>query len=266
MRNQCTQCGSHNTRRSHTLKEERSLSKILLRPIHCRDCQARTWVPYKKAYVVASITFFASIALAYLIWAVVIMPTQTIERTSNNVDYLGQNQIKPRATGNPELDLSSDNTVNQKFTNQTPGGEPRNPNQQQEKPYFTIQLYQEKAREGDAEAQYQLGLLFMNGKGTIQDFEEAARWFKLAANQNHALSQYQLGLIHKTGYGLPANLEKSYMWFNISAAAGIQEAIIARDKIMLSLTPKQLKKAQEASRKWFLNTNKNLITTNKDNK
>ncbi|MCH9665143.1 MAG: sel1 repeat family protein, partial [Gammaproteobacteria bacterium] len=65
--------------------------------------------------------------------------------------------------------------------------------------------------------------------------------------------------IHKTGYGLPANLEKSYMWFNISAAAGIQEAIIARDKIMLSLTPKQLKKAQEASRKWFLNTNKDLI-------
>lgn len=263
MRNQCSQCGSRNTRRSHTRKEERSLSKILLRPIHCKDCQARTWVPYKKAYIVATITFFASIGLAYFTWGM-LMPGHSIERSNNDTNPLAQTQ--PRTTGDPALDLSSKNTPNSVSISPAPGVQPSAPNTQQEKPYFTIQLYQEKASKGDAEAQYQLGLLFMNGKGTIQNFEEAAKWFKLAANQNHALAQYQLGLIHQTGYGLPANLEKSYMWFNISAAAGVQEAIVARNKIMLSLTPKQLKKAQDASRKWFLNANKDLVTADTKNK
>lgn len=260
MRNKCTQCGSRNTRRSHARKEEQSFSKILLRPIHCKDCQARTWVPYKKAYIIASFTFIVGLALAYLSWTSIIMPTQDIVRTTNNEGH--QAPTTPRTLGNPELDLTAKNSANPVIARQTNENKSRKSTQKQEnKTYFTIQLYQEKAHTGDAEAQYQLGLLFMNGQGTIQDFEEAAKWFNLAANQNHPQAQYQLGLIHKTGYGLPVNLEKSYMWFNISAAAGIREAIVARDKIMLTLTPEQLKAAQESSRKWLLKTNKNIVAS-----
>lgn len=113
---------------------------------------------------------------------------------------------------------------------------------------FRTQLYYERAQNGDTEAQYQLGLAYLNGNDTIQDFEESAKWFELAAESNHALAQYQLGLIYKTRLGTDADLKKSYMWLNLSAAAGIDQAALARNKVMLSLSPEQLIQAQRASR------------------
>ena len=68
--------------------------------------------------------------------------------------------------------------------------------------HFTVQLYQESAENGEADAQYKLGLLYLTGNGALQDFAEAAKWLKQAAEQGYALAQYELGLIYRTGYGL----------------------------------------------------------------
>lgn len=52
--------------------------------------------------------------------------------------------------------------------------------------------YFQAASAGHAEAQYHLGLLFLAGKGVIQDHGEAARWFRKAAAQGHSESQRAL--------------------------------------------------------------------------
>lgn len=54
-----------------------------------------------------------------------------------------------------------------------------------------------KAQEGDAEAQYQLGLLYFNGQGIIHSWTEAIKWFSLSADQGNANALYQLGLLYK---------------------------------------------------------------------
>jgi uncharacterized protein len=117
--------------------------------------------------------------------------------------------------------------------------------------HFTVQLYQESAENGEADAQYKLGLLYLTGNGALQDFAEAAKWLRRAAEQGYALAQYELGLIYRTGYGLAIDHVQSYVWLNLAAAAGIQEAASARDEVMRSLSNKQLAQAQKTAREWL---------------
>jgi uncharacterized protein len=46
--------------------------------------------------------------------------------------------------------------------------------------------YFEAARQGHAEAQYSLGILFLTGKGVVQNPQEADKWIRRAAEQGHA--------------------------------------------------------------------------------
>ncbi|MEO8767982.1 MAG: tetratricopeptide repeat protein [Nitrosospira sp.] len=117
--------------------------------------------------------------------------------------------------------------------------------------HFAVQLYQESAENGDSDAQYKLGLLYLTGNGALQDFAEAAKWLKLSAEQGYALAQYELGLIYRTGYGLATDQVQSYMWLNLAAAAGVKQAVLARDEVMKSLNTKQLAQAQKNSRDWL---------------
>ena len=57
---------------------------------------------------------------------------------------------------------------------------------------------------GDADAQYNLGVMYEDGLGVSQDHKAAIKWFSLAANQGHAGAQYQLGMIYELGKGVPS--------------------------------------------------------------
>ena len=46
------------------------------------------------------------------------------------------------------------------------------------------------AEQGDVEAQYSLGIDYDIGSGVQQDEAEAARWYRLAADQGHVGAQF----------------------------------------------------------------------------
>ena len=50
----------------------------------------------------------------------------------------------------------------------------------------------EKAISGDAESQYQLALCYRNGEGVEQSNEEAAKWYRKAADQGNSDAQEAL--------------------------------------------------------------------------
>ena len=52
------------------------------------------------------------------------------------------------------------------------------------------------AEQGDARAQFNLGLMYDNGEGVPQDYKSALKWYTLAAEQGHADALYNLGLWH----------------------------------------------------------------------
>ena len=60
------------------------------------------------------------------------------------------------------------------------------------------------ANQGDARAQYMLGLMHAHGLGISVDNTEAMKWYRRAAEQGHAKSQYNLGVMHQRGTDLPS--------------------------------------------------------------
>jgi soluble lytic murein transglycosylase-like protein len=60
---------------------------------------------------------------------------------------------------------------------------------------LAVQLYCEAARRGDAEAQFNLGWLYANGRGVARDDAVASYFFRLAAQQGHEYAARMLRFV-----------------------------------------------------------------------
>jgi hypothetical protein len=76
------------------------------------------------------------------------------------------------------------------------------------------------AEQGDAKAQFSLGLMYYNGYGVPEDDAEAVQWFRLAAKQGLAEAQYKLGLMYYNGWGVPQDYAKAVRWYRLAAEQG----------------------------------------------
>ena len=56
--------------------------------------------------------------------------------------------------------------------------------------------------EKNAQAQYNLGVMYDEGRGVRQDDAEAVRWYRQAAEQGYAAAQYNLGAMYANGRGV----------------------------------------------------------------
>jgi len=77
------------------------------------------------------------------------------------------------------------------------------------------------AEQGDAEAQYNLGVMYRDGDGVPQDDKEAVRWFRLAAEQGLANGQFNLGYMYGTGHGVPQDDKEAVRWCRLAAEQGL---------------------------------------------
>ena len=68
------------------------------------------------------------------------------------------------------------------------------------------------AEQGDADAQYSLGVLYANSKGVLKDYKEAVKWYRKAAEQGDAGAQFNLGLKYAIGEGVLKDLSKAKYW------------------------------------------------------
>ena len=80
------------------------------------------------------------------------------------------------------------------------------------------------AQQGDAEAQYFLGIAYYQGKGVLRDYQEAVKWFRKAAEQGYALAQAFLGAMYVKGEGVPQDYQEAAKWFQLAAGQGDAEA------------------------------------------
>ena len=82
----------------------------------------------------------------------------------------------------------------------------------------------ERAKEEDAEAQYLLGMHYIQGLGVPQNFKEAAKWFRKAAKLGNADAMYCLGMCYGRGEGLKENFVEAERWLKKAAMQGHQQA------------------------------------------
>jgi len=115
--------------------------------------------------------------------------------------------------------------------------------------------YRLSAEQGTAEAQFNLGLIYANGRGVPQDHKEAVKWYRLSTKQGTAEAQYNLGLMYAKGRGVPQDYVLTHMWFNIAGSNGMKDAIKNRAIVEKRMTQQQIEKAQEMARNWKPTTN-----------
>ncbi len=69
-----------------------------------------------------------------------------------------------------------------------------------------ITEWRRAAEQGDAPAQYKLGVIYAHGHGVIQDYAEALKWYRLAAEQGNNFAQYNLAGAYYKGEGVVRSL------------------------------------------------------------
>ncbi len=88
-----------------------------------------------------------------------------------------------------------------------------------------VAALQPLAETGDADAQYNLGILYDTGQGVPQDYREAARWYGMAGDQDHASALYNLGLLHFEGKGVERDEVKAIGLYRRAARHGDADAL-----------------------------------------
>ena len=112
------------------------------------------------------------------------------------------------------------------------------------------QWYEKAAVQGHVDAQVNLGMLLDYGRGGPQDFKMAVRWYLRSANQGNELAQRKLGLLYERGDGVQQDFVQAYMWYKLGAASGVKAGIVLRDALAIRMTSDQLLEAQKLAREW----------------
>ena len=96
--------------------------------------------------------------------------------------------------------------------------------------------YIETAEQGDAEAQYNLGMRYQNGDGFVKDAVKAVEWFRRAAEQENPMAQNALSVCYIRGEGVDKDIIKAFDWFRKAVSHGkvlnteVQETIKSFNK------------------------------------
>ena len=79
-----------------------------------------------------------------------------------------------------------------------------------------LQEFRPLAMQGDAWAQYNLGVMYDNGQGVAKDAVEAVRWWRKAADQGYVKAQYNLGWAYDNGEGVVKNAAEAVRWYRMA--------------------------------------------------
>ena len=82
------------------------------------------------------------------------------------------------------------------------------------------------------------------------DYAEAARLYRLAADQGNAFAQSNLGFRYFIGRGVPENYVEAYKWLAVAAAKGNADAKNNRDIVRAGMTAAQLAEGQRLAAEW----------------
>jgi hypothetical protein len=90
------------------------------------------------------------------------------------------------------------------------------------------------------------------GQGIPQNYAEAEKWYRHAAEQGFAPAQCNLGMMYLNGQGVPQDLVLAHVWFNLAVTGGYADAQKWRDVVAAKMTPAQLAEAQRLATEMYI--------------
>ena len=76
-----------------------------------------------------------------------------------------------------------------------------------------------------------MGWCYEKGQGVPQDYAEAVKWYRKAAEQGYADAQYNLGSCYYNGKGVPQNYAEAVKWYCKAVGQGHADAIELLEKL-----------------------------------
>jgi hypothetical protein len=107
------------------------------------------------------------------------------------------------------------------------------------------------ASQGDADAQWQMGVRFHNGEGVPHDDAQAIQWFRRAAEQGHVTAQATLGAYYWAGRGVPQDLSQAYFWSALALAQGDENSKSRLEGLASQMTRTQVSAARQKAEAWI---------------
>lgn len=81
--------------------------------------------------------------------------------------------------------------------------------------------YLSAASNGHGESQFIVGLMYASGTETLkQDHKESNKWFRKAAGHHNKDAEYSLGIVYEEGLGVKKDEKQSYNWYFRAADHG----------------------------------------------
>jgi TPR repeat protein len=110
--------------------------------------------------------------------------------------------------------------------------------------------YEKAAIQGHTEARVNFGVMLMYARGGQQDYKMAVYYLRLAANEGHDVAQRRLGELYQRGEGVQQDFIKAYMWYSLGSAHGAEAGARLRDALAKQMDPDQIAEAQKLVREW----------------
>ncbi|MFK7897953.1 MAG: caspase family protein [Myxococcota bacterium] len=85
-----------------------------------------------------------------------------------------------------------------------------------------LRVWMEQAKQGDAEAQTNVGEIYEKGLGVAPAYGIAAEWYRKAADQNFERAMLNLGNLYELGRGVQRDPEEALAWY--TKASGLEKA------------------------------------------
>ena len=107
--------------------------------------------------------------------------------------------------------------------------------------------YRKAADRRHVPAQVKLGAMYAKGRGIPKDPGQAVFWSQRAAAAGNPDGQFNLAVHYAKGEGISKDPVRAYVWFDLAVAQGDEEAGRNRDEIRKSLTDEQFAEARKLS-------------------
>jgi len=79
-----------------------------------------------------------------------------------------------------------------------------------------IKWFRLAAEQGNVEAQCNLATLYYYGRGVDQDYAETIKWLRLAADRGDTIAQFNLGEMYAQGLGVAKDQKEAERWHKMT--------------------------------------------------
>ena len=90
------------------------------------------------------------------------------------------------------------------------------------------------------------------GLGVKQDYVQAFKWYREAADKDHPDAQFRLGEMYVVGSGVKKDYVWAYTWYSLAATGGIYAGRASLSAIEKKMTKAQILEAHRRANNWVI--------------